>query len=105
MSGGATYLASRTAEPAHNDRRRAAVPEIMITKSRSPDVEVLTQPDYVSERDDAGGGAEERLVDVVAAFPSDAQPFIPWYQADGRPRSGVPASACSFPRGLPPNRM
>lgn len=37
--------------------------------------------DDVSVRD-AGGQREERLVDVVAAFPPDALPFhIPWYQA------------------------
>ena len=44
---------------------------IQIWRAR-PDLEFLTQPHHVSERDDAGGEVEERFVDVVAAFPADA---------------------------------
>jgi len=37
----------------------------------------------VSERDDADGEAEEGFVDVVAAFPADAEPFHAVVPGDG----------------------
>lgn len=46
-----------------------------IPQDRPHALEVLTKSHDVSVRDDSGREAEEGLVDVVAAFPPDAEPF------------------------------
>jgi hypothetical protein len=46
-------------------------------------LEVLTESADVAVEDDAGGEAEEGFVDVVVAFPADAQPFHAVGPGDG----------------------